>query len=81
MKYIIAPSTTVKGTGIEPLSKSVIEGHVVLNENELRYRYPDRSLGGIVESIDGIIVDRATAMDFIKERKTVSQIKNSIGNE
>lgn len=75
MKYIIAPRSSVIGNGIIPASLSVIDGQVILNENELKFKFPDMALHDIVTMVDGFIVSRVSALDFINGRKSLTQIK------
>lgn len=77
MKYIIAPRSSVIGNGIIPVSPSIIEGQVVLNENELKFKFPDMELRDIVAMVDGFIVSRVSALDFINGRKSLTQIKQT----
>lgn len=75
MKYIIAPYRTVTGEGWRPASRNVVNGRVVLNENELRYRYPGMTLAESAAAVGGIIVPRTAALDYLLLRKTFEQIK------
>lgn len=77
MKYIIAPRTAVVGNGITPATNLVIDGMVVINENELKYRFPGQELEALAANLGGIIVSRVGAMDFVKKRKTLSQLKDN----
>lgn len=77
MKYIIAPMTAVLGHGITPSSPAVVEGQVVVNENELKFRYPEKPLEEIAGMVDGTIVSRVSALDFLYGRKSLTQIKQS----
>lgn len=77
MKYIIAPRSSVVSHGIIPASTTVIDGQIVVNENELKFRFPDKSLDDIVSMVDGVIVSRVSALDFIKGRKSLTQIKQT----
>lgn len=77
MKYIIAPRSAVVSHGITPSSSAVIEGQVIVNENELKFRYPDKPLEEITAMVDGIIVSRVSALDFMKGRKSLTQIKQT----
>lgn len=77
MKYIIAPRSSVVSNGISPSSTAVIDGQIVVNQNELKFRYPDKSLEEIVSMVDGIIVSRVSALDFLKGRKSLTQIKQT----
>lgn len=77
MKYIIAPKSSVVSHGITPVSTAIVDGHIVVNENELKFRHPDKPLEEIVGMVDGIIVSRVSALDFINERKTLTQIKQT----
>ena len=74
MKYIIAPISSVIGI---PASPSIIDGQVILNENELKFKFPDMALHDIVAKVDGFIVSRVSALDFIKGRKSLTQIKQT----
>lgn len=76
MKYIIAAEKAVRSLGIIPTSNLVIDGMIVMNENELRYRFQGIALEDLVAKIDGIIVSHVGAMDFVMKRKTMSQLKN-----
>lgn len=78
MRYIIASHKAVLRDGWKPASANIIDGHVILNENELRYRYPEKSLEDSAPIVDGIIVNRTTALDFISARKTLDEIRNEI---
>ena len=77
MKYIIAPRSAVVSHGITPSSPEVIEGNIIVNENELKFRYPDRTLGEIAAMVDGTIVSSVSALDFLKGRKSLTQIKQT----
>ena len=77
MKYIIAPRGSVIGNGIVPASPSIIGGQVVLNENELKFKFTDMELRDIVAMVDGFIVSRVSALDFINGRKSLTQIKQT----
>lgn len=77
MKYIIASHTAIIQSGWKPASRDVVDGRVVVNENELRYRYPqDESLEYSAARVDGVVVTRNEALDFLSSRKTFEQIKN-----
>lgn len=76
MKYIIASHKAVLRDGWKPASANVIDGYVILNENELKFRYPDKTLEESALIVDGIIVSRITALDYISKRKTLEEIKN-----
>lgn len=77
MRYIIASNMAILQSGWEPASKDVIDGRVVVNENELRYRYPqDETLEDSAVRVDGVVVSRNVAFDFLSHRKTFEQIKN-----
>lgn len=80
MRYVIAPKSAVSSRGIIPASTAVIEGNTVLNENELKFRYPDKPFDVIVGMLDGTSVSRVAALDFLNGRKTITQIKQT-GNE
>lgn len=75
MKYIIASHEAVLREGWEPASANVIDGHVILNENELRYRYPGKTLEESAGLVDGLVVSRQTAIDYLSGTKTYEQIK------
>ena len=77
MKYIIAPRSCLTGNGITPVSAVVLDGYSVANENEIRYRYPAKSLEEITAALDGVIVNRVDALDFLHGRKTITQLKNN----
>ena len=77
MKYIIAPRSSVVGHGITPSCPAVIEGQSIVNENELKFRYPDKPLEEIATMVDGTIVSRIHALDFMKGRKSLTQIKQT----
>lgn len=77
MKYIIAPRSSVIDNGIIPASPSIIDGQVILNENELKFKFPDMALHDIVAKVDGFIVSRVSALDFIIGRKSLTQIKQT----
>ena len=81
MKYIIAPKESVVARGIKPTALTTKEQQIVLNENELRYNFPQISLEEATELVNGVIVDRTTALDFLYDRKNLETIKNSIDNE
>lgn len=76
MIYIIASHEAVIRDGWKPASAKIIDGNVILNENELRYRYPDKPLEESALIVDGIIVSRITALDYIYKRKSLEEIKN-----
>lgn len=75
MEYIIASHKAVLREGWKPASASIVDGRVILNENELRYRYPGKTLEEAASIVDGLIVSRQTAVDFISQTKTLEQIK------
>lgn len=75
MRYIIAPKSALLGHGITPATPTVTNGMIVVNENELKYRYPDKPLEELVALVDGIEVSRVEALDYVKGRKTITQIK------
>lgn len=77
MKYIIAPRSSVVSHGIIPASTTVIDGQIVVNENELKFRYPDKPLEEITAMVDGTIVSRVSALDFLNGRKSLTQIKQT----
>lgn len=77
MKYIIASHKAIIQAGWKPASGDVVDGRVVVNENELRYKYPtDKTLEESAGRVDGIVVTRNEALDFLSSRKTFEQIKN-----
>lgn len=77
MKYIIASNSAIVQSGWSAASTAVIDGHVIVNENELRYRYPnDDSLEVSAKRVGGIVVTKNEAFDFLHRRRTFDQLKN-----
>ena len=82
MKYIIAPINEVTAVGITPARNDAeVSDYALLNENELRYRFNRFTLEEAAEKVQGIIVNRITALDYLTGRKSVEQIKTEIANE
>ena len=77
MEYIIASYEGVLRQGWKPASTRIVDGKVILNENELRYRYPDKTLQEAADIVDGTVVSRQSALDFISGTKSLEQIKSS----
>lgn len=77
MEYIIASHKEVLRQGWQPASAKIVEGRVILNENELRYRYPELPLEESAAMVDGTVVTRQEALDFISGTQTYEQIKTS----
>ncbi len=77
MEYIIASYEGILRQGWKPASSKIVDGRVIVNENELRYRYPGNTLNEAAGIVDGIVVSRQTALDFMSGRKTLEQIKSS----
>jgi flagellar biosynthesis/type III secretory pathway ATPase len=81
MKYIIAKRDKVYAEGIKPAAKAQLNGYMVLNENELKYTYPQLQLEESASRVDGVIVDRLTAIEFINGTKDIADIKTELDNE
>lgn len=78
MEYIIASHKAVLREGWKPASTNIVSGRVILNENELHYQYPDHTLEEAAGIVDGQIVSRQTALDYLSGTKTFEQIKAEI---
>ena len=78
MEYIIASHKAVLREGWKPASTNIVSGRVILNENELHYQYPGLPLKDAASIVDGQIVSRQTALDYLSGTKTFEQIKAEI---
>jgi hypothetical protein len=81
MKYIIASEQAIKAQGWKPISGVTRDDRVVINENEVRYRYHDTTFDEACQLIDGIVVTCTTALDFVYGRKSYDTILKELENE
>lgn len=81
MKYIIAKESAIKSQGWKPVTGRSRGGYVVINENELRYRYHDITLDEAARLVEGWVVSSITALDFVSGRKDLTTILNELNDE
>jgi hypothetical protein len=81
MKYIIASEKAIKSQGWKPATGRSRDGYVVINENELRYRYHDTTFDEALRLVEGYLVSSVTALDFVHGRKDLTTILNELDNE
>lgn len=66
MKYVIAKKTDLEIAGLQPSSRKIINGYMLINENELRYHFPTiKTLEEAADQISGIIVTKSEGYEFI----------------